>query len=77
MPLPGEQGARLQLLDIVVRNAADLDGFAVGLQDWFIASDKAVTQPLKFGAGDTTIIVDALPICLYCFLDIESKRESF
>ena len=77
MPLPGERVARLQLLDVVVRNAADLDGFVVDLLNWFMASDKAVTQPLKFGGGDTTIIVDALPICFYCFLDIESKRDSF
>ena len=71
------RGERLQLLDVVVRNDADLDGFGVDLLDWFIASDKAVTQPLKFSGGDTTIVVDALPICFYSFLDIESKRNSF
>ena len=49
------RGSRLQLLYIVARNAADLDGFAVDLLDWFIASDKAVTQPLKFDGGDTSI----------------------
>ena len=72
-----EQAARFQPLNIFVRNAAALDGFAIDLLNWFIASDKAVTQPLKFGGGDTTVIVDALPICFYCFLNIESKRDSF
>ena len=76
-PLPSEQGLRLQLLEVVARNAADLDGFAVDLLDWFIASDKAVTQPLKFNSGDTTTAVDGLPICFHCFLDIERKRNSF
>src|ERR1700722_1265674 len=75
--LPSEQGLRLQLLEVGARNGADLDGFGVDLLDCFIACDKAVTQPLKFNSGDTTIAVDALPICFYCFLDIERKRNSF
>src|ERR1700733_190965 len=75
--LPSEQESRLQLLETGARNAADLDDFPVDLLDWFIARDKAVTQPLKFNGGDTAIAVDALPICFDCSLDIEGKRNCF
>jgi hypothetical protein len=57
--------------------AAELDRFALDLLNWFIASDKAVMWPFKFSGGDAAVVEDALPVCFYCFLDVESKCDRY
>src|ERR1700730_13645614 len=33
--------------------------------------------PFKFSGGDAAVVEDALPVCFYCFLDVESKRGRY